>query len=128
MGQINVNVNGRSYQVACDDGQEDHLMELADYVAKQAEDLAGSIGQIADSRLLLMTSLMVADELSDSLQRLNALEKELEVVKAAKRPLATGQPSAANDEGDQGDAQKLVEILDRATKRVQDIAAKVANP
>ena len=124
MGQINVTVNGRSYQVACDDGEEAHLMQLAEYVTKQADDLAGSMGQIADSRLLLMTSLLVADELSDSLQRLDALEKELEVVKTAKRPLATGQPS----EGDDGaDTKQLVEVLNRATQRVQNIAAKVAN-
>lgn len=124
MGQINVTVNGRSYQVACDDGQEDHLMQLAEYVTRHADEMAGSMGQIADSRLLLMTSLMVADELSDSLQRLDALEQELGVVKAAKRPLATGQPTEA---AGGADTKQLVEVLDRATRRVQNIAAKVAN-
>ena len=67
MGQLNLQINGRSYEVACDDGQEEHLTELGEYVAKQAEGLAGSLGQIADSRLLLMTSLVIADELGESL-------------------------------------------------------------
>jgi cell division protein ZapA len=127
MGQIDVNLNGRSYTVACDDGQEEHLMELADYVARHADELAGSLGQVADSQLILMTSLMIADELGENLARIDALEKELEIVKTAKRPLATGQPASAVGGADtQADMRQLMEILDRATGRVQDIAARVA--
>ncbi len=129
MGQINVEINGRSHAVACDDGEEDHLMELAEYVAKQAEDLTGSLGQVADSRLLLMTALVISDELGDSLARIDDLEKDLEVLKSAKRPLMTGQPAdGSTPEGaGAGDTAHLAEIIDRATSRVQDIAARVAN-
>lgn len=129
MGQINVEINGRSHAVACDDGQEDHLMELAEYVAKQAGDLAGSLGQVPDSRLLLMTALVISDELGDALARMDDLEKELEVLKSAKRPLMTGQPAdgSAPEGATAQDAARLAEILDRATTRVQDIAARVAN-
>lgn len=129
MGQLNLEINGRTYEVACDDGQEEHLTELAGYVAKQAEDLAVSLGQVADSRLLLMTSLVIADELGESLARIDALEEELHTLRSAKRPLMSGQPAEASENrGSAGaDSAQLVEILDRATARVQDIAVRVAN-
>lgn len=129
MGQLNLQINGRSYEVACDDGQEEHLTELGEYVAKQAEGLAGSLGQIADSRLLLMTSLVIADELGESIARIDALEEELEMLRSAKRPLMSGQPTGASENGGSAseDSARLAEILDRATARVQDIAVRVAN-
>lgn len=129
MGQLNLQINGRSYEVACDDGQEEHLTELAEYVAKQAEGLAGSLGQIADSRLLLMTSLVIADELGESIARIDALEEELEMLRSAKRPLMSGQPAGASENGALAseDSARLAETLDRATARVQDIAVRVAN-
>ena len=128
MGQINVQINGRSHAVACDDGQEEHLTELAQFVATQAEQLAESLGQVPDSRLLLMTALVVADELGEALTRADAMEKELEVLRSAKRPLMTGQPTEGANEGTTAqDTAQLIEILDRAANRVQDIAARVAN-
>lgn len=128
MGQINVQINGRSHAVACEDGEEEHLMELAQFVATQAEGLAGSLGQVADSRLLLMTALVVADELGESLARVDELERELEVLRSAKRPLMSGQPADTGGSTTAAeDTTQLIEILDRAATRVQDIAARVAN-
>lgn len=128
MGQINVQINGRSHAVACEDGEEEHLMELAQFVATQAEELAGSLGQVPDSRLLLMTALVVADELGESLARVDELEQELEVLRSAKRPLMSGQPADTGSSTTASeDTTQLIEILDRAATRVEDIAARVAN-
>ena len=65
MPQVDVNINGRRYQIACDAGQEDHLAQLAEYVDKRVQKLVGAVGQVGDARLLVMTSLLVADELSE---------------------------------------------------------------
>ena len=65
MGQVNITVNNRTYQVACDDGQEAHLSRLGDYVNKRIDQLIASVGQVGESRLLVMVSLLLADELSD---------------------------------------------------------------
>ncbi len=66
MPQVDVNINGRRYQIACDEGQEEHLSQLAEYVDKRVQELVGAIGQVGDARLLVMTSLLVADELSEA--------------------------------------------------------------
>ena len=70
MAQVPVTINGRKYQIACDDGQEAHLARLGDYVDKRISDLVAAVGQIGDAHLLVMASLLVADELSDAYTRI----------------------------------------------------------
>jgi cell division protein ZapA len=62
MPLVNVLVNGRAYTIACDDGEEDHLRELGTFVDKRVQELTGSVGQVGDTRLLLMAGLVIADE------------------------------------------------------------------
>src|SRR5205085_2476631 len=64
MPLVNVLVNGRAYTVACDEGEEDHLRELGQYLDKRVRELSATVGQVADSRLMLMAGLVIADELS----------------------------------------------------------------
>jgi len=66
MGQVSITINDRDYSFACDDGQEAHLSRLADYVDKRIDELVASVGQVGNERLLVMVSLLVADELSDA--------------------------------------------------------------
>jgi cell division protein ZapA len=66
MAQVKVKINGRSYEVACDDGQEDHVTRLGHYVDKKVVELGNQIGQVGDARLLVMAALMITDELSEA--------------------------------------------------------------
>lgn len=72
MAQVTVTINGRDYQVACDDGQEAHLARLGAYVDKRAGELVAAVGTVDDARLLVMVSLLLADELSDAYSELDA--------------------------------------------------------
>lgn len=65
MGQVVVTVNGRKYDIACDNGQEAHLTNLSQYIDKCVAGLVAVVGQIGDARLLVMASLLIADELSE---------------------------------------------------------------
>ncbi|WP_426163748.1 cell division protein ZapA [Sandarakinorhabdus sp. DWP1-3-1] len=65
MGQVIVDIGGRSYPLSCRDGDEAHLAELAAGIATKADGLTRSLGAMSESRLLLMAALMVADELYD---------------------------------------------------------------
>ncbi len=78
MAQVDVAINGRNYRVACDDGQEDHLRQLAEYVDRRVMELVGSVGQIGEARLVVMASLLIADELSESFASLEAGDPEAE--------------------------------------------------
>ncbi len=76
MGQLAVTVNGHSYQITCDDGQEDHLRALAGLVDDRVGELVASVGQVGDMRLLVMTSLLLADEVSEAKDTLLDLREE----------------------------------------------------
>lgn len=66
MGQVTITLNGRSYRLRCGDGEEARLLELADYVAGRLSSLAAEFGRVGDERLLVMTALLIADELFDA--------------------------------------------------------------
>lgn len=78
MAVVDVVVNGRTYQVACDDGQESHLVDLARYIDSKVADLAKTMGQVGDARLILMASLLIADELSEAMDLVDGLKQRLE--------------------------------------------------
>lgn len=84
MGQVNVSINDRSYSVACGDGEEAHLKELAAYLDTIVTDLAKSVGSVGDTRLLLLAGLMAADELSEAKSRIERLTSEIEALRDAR--------------------------------------------
>jgi cell division protein ZapA len=75
MAQIDVTINGRGYRIACDDGQEDHILQLAAYIDKRVAELVSAVGQAGEARLLVMASLLIADELSEAFAELEAKEQ-----------------------------------------------------
>lgn len=73
MAQVYVTVNGRSYQIACDDGQEHHIERLGQYVDRRVRGLVASVGQVGDARLILMASLQIAGEFADATAELGKI-------------------------------------------------------
>ena len=76
MAQLTVSINGRNYQVACDDGQEAHLSRLGTYIDNRVKELVAAVGQVGDARLLVMVSLLLADELSDAYSSLDVAQSD----------------------------------------------------
>ena len=70
MSQVNVTINGRQFRMACEDGQEDHLRQLAKDLDERIDTLRGQFGEIGDARLTVMAALMVADELAEAGKKL----------------------------------------------------------
>lgn len=88
MGQVAVTINGRKYQISCDDGQEDHLRELAELVDGRVAELVAAVGQVGDMRLVVMASLLLADEVShsqDEIARMSAKSDGLSKTAATAR-------------------------------------------
>lgn len=83
MGQVSVTLNGRTYRLACGDGEEARLAEIATYVKSKLDQLAIEFGQAGDDRLLLMTALLVTDELYDLKSACEGAGEAAETLKAA---------------------------------------------
>ena len=116
MPLVNVLVNNHAYTVACDEGEEEHLRELARFLDGRVRQLVESVGQVGDARLLLMAGLVVADELSETMGRLDELKKELSSLKAAPKDNETSQRTE----------DELADALEKATRQIEDIAARLA--
>lgn len=66
MGQVAMTLNGRIYRLACADGEEEQLRALSDYVKRKLEALIAEFGHVGEARLMLMSALLIADELFDA--------------------------------------------------------------
>jgi cell division protein ZapA len=115
MSQISITINGRDYSIVCDDGQEQHLTRLAEYLDKRVAELVDSVGQIGDARLLLMVGLLIADELSDAYAEL-----------AISRGEADSAVLAQGTNGGSGQmAAEMTALLEAASRRIEAIAARL---
>ena len=103
MAQVDVSVNGQSYRIACEDGQEDRLVDLATMVDEKVLELVNQIGQVGSNRLLVMAALIIADELVDLKNEAGSLQEQK----------------------DNTNQQDTVLALQEITKRIENIADKV---
>lgn len=78
MAQVTVMVNGRPYQVGCEDGAEEHVSELAGFIDTHVQTLVKEVGQVGEARLLLMTAMLIADEMSNIFRERDDLKAELD--------------------------------------------------
>ena len=106
MTQISLTINDRAYDVTCDDGQEGHLRKLAQHLDEQVRDMAAAVGQVGEGRLLVLASLVVADELFEAYKELHALKA------GADSKGAPGEEAAA-------------ETLEACAQRIETIATRL---
>lgn len=103
MAELTLTVNSRNYDVACGEGEEPHLRELAEFIDGKITAIAGDGGRRGDTRLLLMATLLIADELFE-----------------AKKNTPTTAPASQEDE------EAEIAFLSEATKKLEAIAARIA--
>jgi cell division protein ZapA len=82
MAQLNVTVNGKAFLVGCEDGQEPHLLELARSFDEQVQLVGQDVGQLGETRLFLMTGLLLTDELAELRAQLGQMQLELAKVQS----------------------------------------------
>ena len=63
---VKITINGTIYPVTCIRGEENRLIESSQEVNKVIEDLSSVSGMVGESRLLAMTSLILADKLLEN--------------------------------------------------------------
>jgi cell division protein ZapA len=86
--EVNVEINGRKYRMACEEGQQQHLIGLAERFNGQVEALKGAVGEIGDNRLTVMAGIAVVDELAEAERRIQELEQEVVVLTRAGQEVA----------------------------------------
>ncbi len=114
MAHVQVTIAGRSYRMACGDGEEAHLEELAAGVDAKIAELRGAFGEIGDQRIVVMTAITYADELFEARRRIAALEGEVAGLKHGAETARAGQD---------GQARELARAVAEAAGRIEKLAA-----
>lgn len=122
MAQLNVAIAGKIYRMACADGEEEHLANLAAEFDRRVGDMQQAFGQVGDLRLHVMAALTVLDELQEARKRLAEGESEMRAVRSA---LAGGDRRVADAEGQAADA--LIKVSERIESLARDLNPMAAS-
>ncbi|MCP8894212.1 cell division protein ZapA [Shinella daejeonensis] len=117
MAQVTVSIDGKAYRMACEEGQEAHLEELAAGFDRYVVHLKSQFGEIGDLRLTVMAGIMVMDELNETSRRLGRIESEVEELRA-------GREGAMSDVAKKEESIALA--LGELTNQIQGMAAKLS--
>jgi cell division protein ZapA len=112
VAEVSVEINGRKYRMACEDGQESHLTSLATRFNKYIDDYKGSFGEIGDNRLTVMAGIAVVDELAEVERKLNAMRAELDsVTRAGSEVASEAEALEAKFASKLGDVARRIESI-----------------
>jgi len=123
MPEIEITIGGKSFQVACQAGEEHFLRSAAQLLDNEAQPLLAQMGRLPEARMLLMAGLMLADKTAateDELRTLRAKVAELEsrAVPEAQRVEVPAIPAAVSD--------SLAEIATRAEALAAAVEERVS--
>ena len=77
MANVNIKFNGKEFLLSCEDGQEEHLEELAMHLNNKFNDLKKSLGNIGENKLLLIASITTMDEYFETKKKIEEKKKNL---------------------------------------------------
>ncbi|WP_415323634.1 cell division protein ZapA [Candidatus Pelagibacter sp. Uisw_127] len=77
MANVNIKFNGKDFLLSCDDGQEEHLEELLTHINQKFSNLKNDLGNIGESKLLLITSVQIMDEYFETKKKVEQKKNEL---------------------------------------------------
>jgi cell division protein ZapA len=116
MAQVVVTIAGRTYRMACDDGEEARLEQLARDFDARITGLRSSFGEIGDQRIIVMAALTLADELAEAQRQVGELQQRLSEADAATRDR---EARSANKQ------DRLASALGEAAHRIERLAYKM---
>lgn len=116
MAQVNVTISGKTYRMACDDGEENHLADLAERLNSSIEQLRARFGEIGDQRLTVMAAITLADQHAEAERQLAQMEAEVAGLEDAHADVVARHGTAET-----GVAEAIVAVAER----IEAIAARI---
>ena len=141
MANINIKFNNKDYLLSCEDGQEENLRELAEYLDLKYNELKKNLGNIGESKLMLITSIKMVDEYFDLTKKVNSKKNEFEKLSIKFKELRSlainyrdeKEKEIENLKDELGRFKQMVEesrnsyeeILDKTTKSIEEFIKNV---
>ena len=135
MANVNIKFNNKDYLLSCDDGQEENLKELADHLDTKYNELKKNLGNIGESKLLLITAIQMVDDYFDLFKKVKNTKNDFEKLSIKFKELRSLAINYKDEKGIEIDKLKLElndlkemaeknknvyeEILDKTTKSIE---------
>ena len=143
MANVNIKFNNKDYLLSCEDGQEENLKKLADYLDSKYSELKKDLGNIGESKLMLITAIKMVDEYFDLNKKVNSKKNEFEKLSIKFKELRSLAINYRDDKGKEIEKLKgelngfkemveesrnsYEEILDKTTKSLEKFIENVEN-
>lgn len=123
MAEVNLSIDGRNYGIACDDGQEQRLKQLGNYVEQRLRQVSGGGASVNKAQTMVLTTLVLADEIFDLNEKLSAAPQSSPL---ASGVAANGTPHVIEYQGmTQHEEQNVVNIIGQMAAKVEKLTARV---
>jgi cell division protein ZapA len=116
MPEITVDINGRKYRMACEEGQEPHIMALADRFNRAIDQFKDGFGEIGDNRLTVMAGIAVMDELEEAERKIAMLKRDIAALTQAGQELTSESEDLE---------RKFAKRLNEVARKVEAIATAI---
>ena len=119
MANVNIKFNGKDFLLSCDDGQEEHLEELANHLSIKFDKLKSDLGNIGENKLLLITSIKIMDEYFETKKKIDISKKEINNITDKFKELKALTYDYKNNK--ENEVEKLSENISNLEKDIQNI-------
>ena len=110
MAEVNITINGRSFGISCEDGQEQRVLDLSQYVDSRLKDIAKAGAASNEAHLFVLTTLLLADEIFDLRNDVGSMSQNLQ----------SAQANQNEEVAVAGAIEDLASRIDRIASRIQN--------
>ena len=119
MANVNIKFNGKDFLLSCDDGQEEHLEELANHLGSKFDKLKADLGNIGENKLLLITSIKIMDEYFETKKKIDINRKEITNITEKFKELKSLAYKYKDDK--ENEAKKLSQNISQLKNDISDL-------
>ena len=119
MANVNIKFNGKDFLLSCDDGQEEHLEELANHLGSKFDKLKSDLGNIGENKLLLITSIKIMDEYFETKKKIDINRKEITNITEKFKELKSLAYEYKDDK--ENEAKKLSQNISKLENEISDL-------
>ena len=119
MANVNIKFNGKDFLLSCDDGQEEHLEELANHLGSKFDKLKADLGNIGENKLLLITSIKIMDEYFETKKKIDIHRKEITNITEKFKELKSLAFEYKDDK--ENEAKKLSQNISKLENEISDL-------
>ena len=125
MPEVTIHIGGRSFEVACQDGEEHFLHSAAKMLDDEAQALAAQIGRLPETRMLLMAGLLLADKTANLGERLSKAEQEIKSLRSEldQKRNVPSEPFEPVIERVEVIPQEVTDYLESLAQQLEDMGA-----